>query len=329
MRRSFLVVGAALIAASLPACVPQTEQPADTGAIESSSSSAALRYATVEGVVQKSGVGIYMQGSHRLQMDDGTFLLLESSTLRLDEYLDERVIVSGSIQPTVEDGGMIMDVDMIEEASAMLEPEVLTEESSSSSEMSSSAAMTSSAARSSSSVVISMSSPTPVQVSSVAASSSAKPVVVASSSSSIVQAVTSSPAASQPESDRSATITTMAKASVDATTFTTKYCSGHIGFCLPMHRNWYFQSFGANVSPYLWHVEVSNQEVSDAGQGIIMINLVSGALAGSEGVAVAQGDFVVASKQWTANRHFEISGPPQLKAAIEFMANGVEVYATE
>ena len=127
----------------------------------------------------------------------------------------------------------------------------------------------------------------------------------------------------------SASIRAMAKVAVDATTFTTKYCSSHIGFCIPLHKYWFYQSFGANVSPNLWHVEVSDKSIDDAGQGVIMVNLVSGGLTGTEGVAVAQGDFVVASRQWTGNRHFEISGPAALKAAVEFMANGVEVYSAE
>ena len=118
----------------------------------------------------------------------------------------------------------------------------------------------------------------------------------------------------------------MSKAAVDSSSFTTKYCSGHIGFCLPLHKYWFFQSFGANVSPYLWHVEVSNQSVEEAGQGVIVINLVSGSYGGTEGVAIDQGDFVVAQRQWTGNRHFEISGPKELRAAVEYMANGIEVY---
>ncbi len=126
--------------------------------------------------------------------------------------------------------------------------------------------------------------------------------------------------------DANVSVKAMAKAQVDAANFKQTYCSSHIGFCMPYHRNWYFQSFGANVSPYLWHVEFSSQSVEEPGQGSIVVNLVAGALEGSEGAAVQQGDFVVASRQWTGNRHFEVSGPKELRAAVEFMANGLVVY---
>ena len=122
----------------------------------------------------------------------------------------------------------------------------------------------------------------------------------------------------------------MMKALVDSENFTKQYCSPHIGFCIPYHRNWYFQSFGANVSPYLWHVEIADHSVEEVGQGVIMVNLVSGGLPSSEseGVAVSQGDFVVTSRQWTGNRHFKISAPKELRAAVEYMANGLVVYQT-
>lgn len=120
----------------------------------------------------------------------------------------------------------------------------------------------------------------------------------------------------------------MAKATVDSANFTQTYCSSHIGFCIPYHRNWYFQSFGATISPYLWHVEVGDQPVEEAGQGVIMVNLMAGPLSGSEGVAVEQGDYVVAKRQWTGNRHFAVSAPTELRAAVEFMANGLTVYET-
>ena len=70
----------------------------------------------------------------------------------------------------------------------------------------------------------------------------------------------------------------MAKATVDAANFNKQYCTGHIGFCIPVHRNWYFQSFGANLPPYLWHVEIADHEISQAGDGAIFVNLVSGDL---------------------------------------------------
>lgn len=123
----------------------------------------------------------------------------------------------------------------------------------------------------------------------------------------------------------------MSKVSADTANYTTKYCTGYIGFCVPMHKYWFYQSFGANVPPALWNVEVSNQEVRQSGDGVILVRLMPGGLAAeeSEGVAVEQENNVIAQRQWTGNRHFEIFGPTELKAAIEFMANGIEVYQVE
>ena len=126
--------------------------------------------------------------------------------------------------------------------------------------------------------------------------------------------------------DNTASIKAMAKQSGDTTQFTSRYCTGHIGFCIPVHRNWYFQSFGANISPYLWHVEIADHAVEQEGDGIIIVNLVQGGLEGSEGVAVERGSFVVAEKQWTGKRHFAITAPRELKAAVEYMAGGLSVY---
>lgn len=324
MKRIPPITGVTVLAVLLSSCTPTvTLPPTDEGdTVSSSSSASSARYATVEGVLQKSGIGMYMQGTHRLQMDDGTFLLLQSTAgVNLDAYIDERVIVTGTVEPTVEAGGTIMNVEMVERATASLQPEVL-EESESSEAMA--AAVSSRASPTAMAPSSPASSPAPVRSSPPAAVSSPRPVAVASSASA---APASSPAA--PQTDYSVTVKAMAKAQVDSANFNQRYCSSHIGFCVPYHRNWYFQSFGATVAPYLWHVEFADHSVDEVGQGAIVVNLVSGAFDGAAGVATEQGDFVVASAQWTGNRHFEVSGPAELRSAVEFMARGIAVYQPE
>ena len=341
MQRLLLIAGASVLAVSIAACRPAAPQEqTEVLSIESSSSSS-LRTATVEGMLEKAGIGIIMQGTHRLQMDDGTYLMLESASVRLDDYLGQRVIVTGSLQATVEAGSMIMDVEMIEGAEPLMKSEVLLEEipeefstvSVSSSAFvqeplpdrqagTSSNAVVSRTAKSSNAPAT-VTSSTPV-LSSPPSPTSQKPIPPPASSSSAAALPNTSSSISAGV-DSAASVRAMAKVAVDATTFTTTYCSSHIGFCIPMHKWWFYQSFGTNVSPYPWHVEVSSQSVEEVGQGIIVINLVSGGLAGTEGVAVEQGDFVVASHQWTGNRHFEVSGPRELRAAVEYMAKGIAV----
>lgn len=264
--------------------------------------------AAAEGVLTRAGIGITMEGSHILRTDLGQELLLRSADIDLDDYVDARIRVTGNVHATVEQGGTIMEVEGIERLAQELPPAILEEESSS--------------------------SPVAMPVSSAAASSVAVPVPSSSSSyrspaPAPVSSAAAMPVSSAPASiASSASVTAMAKATVDSANFTQTYCSSHIGFCIPYHRNWYFQSFGANVSPYLWHVEVGDQPVEEAGQGVIMVNLMAGPLTGSEGIAVEQGDYVVASRQWTGNRHFAVSAPTELRAAVEFMANGLTVYET-
>ncbi len=355
MKRSPIFSGTGLLALVLvvTSCSPV---PSGTGVtppvpeLASGSLSSDVRVTTsADGIIQKAGISIYMEGTHQLMTDDGLTLLLESKAVDLDAYLDTRVRVIGTAKPTVEAGGHILDVVRVEALRERLAPEVLEETGAvviSSSEESSSVSSSSSVESSMSSVLSSRSSSvvtsrsSSVNLSSFASVSVVSSSVSSSDSSSTSSAslspsssssISSSSIASSSPAAASASVTAMAKAKMDAGSFSQKYCTGHIGFCIPVHRNWFFKSFGANISPYLWHVEVSDVAIEEAGQGVIMVNLVSGALSASaaEGVAVSSGDFVVAQRQWTGNRHFEISAPAQLKAAVEVMANGVEVYQTE
>lgn len=268
---------------------------------------------TYEGTVQTLGVSIYMQGTHRLFTDEtATPLLLESSLVRLDDYVDRAVRVMGPVRATVEGNAMIMDVQAVEGSPISEGIDVLEEGSSSN------AAESSFSSESSESSSIAPPPP---------ASSSAPPAVPpkpASSSSAAASSVSSG-------QDRSAAANAMGKAAVDAASFNQQYCTGHIGFCVPYHKNWYFKSFGGNVSPWLWHVEFGNAAIETEGDGILIVNLTSGSLAAGEpeGSAIAQGDFVVAKRQWTGNRHFVVSGPAELKNAVEYMAQNIIVYQAE
>jgi hypothetical protein len=100
-----------------------------------------------------------------------------------------------------------------------------------------------------------------------------------------------------------------------------------VGFCIPVHRNWYYYSFGA-TSSYLWHVEVSAQEINNLGDGPLLINLVSGELPSSafDGSVATQGDSVIGYRAWTNGRHFQIIAPAALQSAVQYMTNNLSVY---
>ena len=72
----------------------------------------------------------------------------------------------------------------------------------------------------------------------------------------------------------------MAKDDMSAANWSREYCTSHLSFCFPVHKNWWYKSFGATTS-YLWHVEISSEEINALGEGPLVVNLVSGSLAGT------------------------------------------------
>ena len=113
----------------------------------------------------------------------------------------------------------------------------------------------------------------------------------------------------------------MASVNLAESNWSQQYCTTHIGFCFPVHKNWWFKSFGT-TSSHLWHVEISNVEIDELGQGPLVVNLSAGS-AEAEGTADgevrAQGDFVVGYKNWTENRHIQVSAPKVLEPAVRYI----------
>src|SRR3989338_1256723 len=90
------------------------EAPEISGSTEASDSStgdSAIRETKnviYQGIVKPAGISIYQQGTHRLLLPDGRFILLESSSVDLNGYVDEQVELLGALRPTVEGAGTIM-----------------------------------------------------------------------------------------------------------------------------------------------------------------------------------------------------------------------------
>ena len=290
---------------------------------EVSSSSVAPAETTYVGLLGSSVIGIYMEGTHRLQTAAGVDILLRSDTVDLDAYLGRTVAVTGVAGPTVEEGGTIVDVRSVE----ALDSEPVASSSVAASSVASSVTASAVASVSTASSVAAVASSAAVSSKVPVASSSVSSVV---QSSSVATAASSSVAAPDGETQNQQRAAVMAKAKVDATTFTQIFCSSHVGFCAPLHKSWYYNSFGA-TSTTLWHVEVSSEAVEELGDGPLVVNLVSGAL--PAGVAdesvVEQGEFVVAYRAWTNNRHFEISAPKALRDAVTYMIKALSVYQVD
>lgn len=110
----------------------------------------------------------------------------------------------------------------------------------------------------------------------------------------------------------------MAKANMAVANWTQQYCSTHVEFCTPVHKNWYYVSFGATSSS-LWHVEMSNEEIVALGDGPISVVLQSGTAPAADGQVTVDGGTVTGIRAWTNNRHFVISAPAALEPAVRYI----------
>jgi len=306
MHSRFLPFAAALLL--LTSCSGATppvsdSNPTDPFSSSSSESLAETHNVSYIGTIRPAGISIYMEGTHRLELNDGRFLLLSSETVDLNGYVDVQAEVIGSVRPTVEEGGTIMSVEQIR----------MVESSSDSSAATSQEVFSSS---SSSTSIIAPSAPVPPQQ-----ASSGKPIVFSSTAAVPASSQTSLPPP-PPPADQSAQVILMAKQDLSSVKWTQAYCAPPtIGFCFPVHRNWYFMSFGA-ATQALWHVEVGSDAIEMIGQGPLSINLMGGALS-TKGVSDKEvrieGSEVIGYREWTKDRHIQISAPVSLKAAVDYI----------
>lgn len=261
-----------------------------------------------QGVLQPLGMSIYMEGTHRLDLEDGRFLLLES-IIDLQPYEGKHVEVLGAVRPTVEAGGQIMRIERVTELG---ESSASSESSGSGSSLSSESSAESSASLSTVSSAIPVSSSRSSVSSSSALPSSSSLAVISSVSSTNYQA----------SDELSAKAEAMSKADMAISKWTQQYCSTPAGFCFPVHKNWYYNSFGATTSA-LWRVEVGPTAVNNLGEGPLIVLLLPGA-ATADGNVTVSGDAATGQRAWTDNRHFEVRAPASLQAAIKIIVDGIK-----
>lgn len=273
------------------------------------------------GIVEPAGISIYMQGTHRLLLRDGRFLLLESAAVPLEDYSGNTVEVFGATRPTVEGGGIIMRVERVEvleeepEEAEKKEEEIGGAEASEKSEENEDGEKDSVRATN-----------TLTQSSSSSSRSSRTSSTVAISSESSEAEIREAPVMNAELAARAAAMT---KEDVNSGRWTQQYCSSHIGFCIPVHKNWWYKSFGTTTT-YLWHVEVSSEPVEELGGGPLSVNLVTGSVNARkaiDGQVRVQGDLVIGYREWTENRHFEVSAPATLESSVRFMTENLRTFA--
>ncbi len=317
--RTWMMIGPLALANLLLSGCFGTPAPLKPVVVEDASSSEAgptVMRGAYEGTVVQAGVSTYMEGTHRLDNADGSVLLLQSDLVDLDLYLDQPVRLTGLVRETVEQGGLIVDV---EEIVALESPAASSEPAFEAASSAIASSVPPAPATSSARPVVRPASSAP---SPVVSSASAIP---ASSASPVAPAPVSSAAAPQADAVTAA----MARAAVNGGTFTQIFCTRHVGFCVPLHKSWYYNSFGATSSS-LWHIEVSSKDVEQLGDGPLIINLVSGVLdAGRDGSVRDSGGYVVGYRAWTDNRHFEVSAPVQMREAVLYIVQNFTVYQPE
>jgi len=319
MTRRFLSAAAPMILAlGLASCAPggspagTPQQPDGTGSLSDlppASPEPVRETANVsyDGVVRPAGISIYQEGTHRLSLANSHFILIESAVIDLNGYVDENVRIFGSLRPTVEAGGMIMRVERIELLGG------------SSESSSSSSSLVSSLPSSSPSSLPSSSAPSSVPTSP-SSLSSALPASSAAPASSGSDAA----APSQPSAAFLTRIELMARQDFADANWTQQYCTSHIGFCLPVHRNWWFKSFGT-TSTALWQVELSSEPVLDLHDGPIAVRLLPGSRSTSDKTVVTEGTAVTGYRDWTDNRHFEITADARLEGAVRYITEHLSV----
>ena len=305
-----LVIGSILWFAStprqspLPAISEEAASSSSSPAAASSVSSEPLSepFQTFQGRVQPLEASVYMEGTHRLVLHDGAFLLLSSDTVSLQAYEGKQVEATGVVQDAVEGGIRIMAVKDI--------TLLASDEESSSSSPAESASSSSPPAR-----------PAPRPPSSAARSSLPAPTPPPASA--------QSSASAPPRAFDAAMLDRMRKMAKPKpeSAWTQQYCSSHIGVCFPVRADYWYRSFGASTAS-LWHVEINSEDIANLGDGPLTVNLVAGRLDPSiadQSVAM-NGDFLFGYRSWTGNQHFEVAAPAELRAAVEYITRNIIPY---
>lgn len=291
------------------------------------------RNVTYTGILEEGGVTIYQEGSHRLMLSDGKMVLLEPTEdepIVLSLYVGKLVQVKGDVMPTMEAGGTIMKIKKIvwikreENAEVFLElcggeegagcsgddVCVLTEEEE-------------------------MGVCEEGEDDDEEENDEDKEDEEDDEDNEEEEDDEDEDDESDEEDDeeeeppltlsQQETIALMEEEDYVPSRWTQEYCSAHVGFCVPVHKNWYFKSFGATAS-LLWHIEMGASLVDGFGDGPLVVDLKTGDLE-ALGVSNAEvreiGSKVIGYLIWSDNRHFEISAPLSLREPVEFVTNGL------
>ncbi len=274
------------------------------------------------GTVQPAGISIYQQGSHRLSLPGGKFILLEAENLDLNGYVGEAVTIFGSLRPTVEAGGMIMRVERIEltepKEEELADEEVVEEEEKKDVNEEEAIELEPGDEETADPEVVSELPDTEAEV-------PTEDLVDEEEEEEEEEDVVEQIAPEVATEEFTQRVEVMSRQDYTPANWTQKYCSSHIGFCNPVHRNWWFKSFGTTNNK-LWHVELSSAPIDAMGQGPISVDLFAGDIPVANGTIDDSDGTVVGYTEWTFGRHFVISADSSLKEAVEYITKNITEY---
>ncbi len=67
-----------------------------------------------EGVIKPLEASIYMEGTHKLEINEKEFVLLKSKEIDLDKFINKKVEIKGIARKTIEGNGLIVEVKEIQ-----------------------------------------------------------------------------------------------------------------------------------------------------------------------------------------------------------------------
>jgi len=321
MKNTFSLLVASSLA--LSACglveVEYDELPKDSAAeIIEAAPVRETKNVTYTGVVAPAGISVYNQGTHRLVLPGGKFILLEADDIDLNGYVDEEVQIFGSLRPTVEAGGMIMRVERIE-LMKKREIEELPINPDDTDDVPLEEPVEEPGEEQSAD---------PDQEPQDLPESTEEPAEEEVSENEEIEEIEEiKEEVAEPSAEYLELIEVMSRQDYAAANWTQQYCTSHISFCAPVHRNWWFKSFGATSST-LWHVELSPEPIESLGQGPLVIELIAGSNVDADGTVIVSNGKAIGYKEWTFGRHFRISGDESLKDAILYIMQNITDYAS-
>lgn len=336
LRTSCLALVAGL---TLVACTPTVDPAAEQ---QASSRSVPVTVSTFTGTVEPAGISIYMEGTHRLVLSDGRFILLESELVNLKSYEGKSVEVTGRVRATEEEGGRVMTVDRLDDLALRSSESSESSASSETTTSSSSSSETSVSTSSSSSSVVSISTTSssvsvPAVSSSVSSSVSKASVVSSASISSVASSVVSSSSATSVSvSVSSASVSSvvsstgpdprvakMASQASDLSRWTSQYCFKSFPVCLSLHAFW---TYDGTFAPAGRHLEIASGPIELKGDGVLVVAILDGTLAErgvSDGQVVILDGRAMGYRDVNGKALLQVSGPAELQAAIQTLLEKV------